>query len=146
VVNNGVTSNAVTMYVNQTAPGVFTNPTGGLGYAAALHSDYTPVTSSSPAKVGETISVFVTGLGAVFPAIQDGAAGPNPPSTATNTITAYVDTVKATVTFAGLAPQLAGLYQVNLTIPSGVTAGDVAIDISGPDAYSSEAAISVATQ
>jgi len=147
VVNNGAKSNAVTMYVNQTAPGVFTNPAGGLGYAAALHADYSLVGPKSPAVVGETISIFVTGLGDVFPGVADGTAGPSSPlSVASNTITAYVDTVQATVTYQGLAPGLAGLYQINLTIPSGVTAGDVALDISGPDAYSSEAALSVATQ
>jgi hypothetical protein len=33
---------------------------------------------------------------------------------------------------------LAGLYQLNITIPStGVTAGDNALNVSGPDAYTS---------
>jgi uncharacterized protein (TIGR03437 family) len=147
VVNNGVKSNVVTTYVNLTAPGVFTNPNGGLGYAAALHANFSLVGPKSPAVVGETISVFVTGLGDVFPSVLDGTAGPSSPlSTATNTIMAFVDGLAATTTYVGLAPGLAGLYQINLTIPSGVTSGDVALDISGPDAYSSEAALSVATQ
>ena len=144
VVNNGVRSNAVTMYVNLTAPGVFTNPSGGLGYAAALHPNFSLVTPNSPAQIGETISVFVTGLGDVFPGVADGSLGPlNPLSTASNTITVNVDGVAATVTYAGLAPQLAGLYQINFTLPSGVSTGDVALDVSGPDSYSSEAAITI---
>jgi uncharacterized protein (TIGR03437 family) len=147
VVNNGVTSNAVTSYVNQTAPGVFTNPAGGLGYAAALHASYALVGPNSPAVVGETISVYVTGLGNVFPSIPDGTAGPSGNlSTAVASIQVFVDGVQATTSYVGLAPGLAGLYQINFTIPSGVTAGDVALDISGPDAYSSEAALSVALQ
>ena len=44
---------------------------------------------------------------------------------------------------AGLAPQLAGLYQVNLTIPTGLTAGDNYLDIAGPDSYTSEVLISI---
>jgi hypothetical protein len=63
---------------------------------------------------------------------------------ATNTIAAYIGGVQATVTYAGLAPQLAGLYQINLTVPSGVTAGDNNLDIAGPDAYSSECLIAIA--
>src|SRR5207249_671157 len=59
VVNNGAMSNVVTEYVSNTTPGVF----GGIGYAAALHGDFSVVTPSNPANVGETISVFVTGLG-----------------------------------------------------------------------------------
>jgi uncharacterized protein (TIGR03437 family) len=49
----------------------------------------------------------------------------------------------ATVTFAGLAPGFAGLYQVNLTVPSGLTAGNLAVDIIGPDSLTSEALLPV---
>jgi uncharacterized protein (TIGR03437 family) len=83
----------------------------------------------------------------VFPLVTDGTAGPSSPlSNATSTIGAYVDTVQATVTYQGLAPGLAGLYQINLTIPSGVTAGNVGLDLSGPDGYSAESVLPVATQ
>jgi uncharacterized protein (TIGR03437 family) len=147
VVNNNVKSNVVTVYVGMTAPGVFTNPAGGLGNAAALHADYSLVTTSHPAVVGETISVYVTGLGDVFPSVPDGTAGPSSPlSTATSMIGVLIDGVAATTSYVGLAPGLAGLYQINVTIPSGITAGSAAIDISGPDAYSSEAALPVALQ
>jgi uncharacterized protein (TIGR03437 family) len=37
--------------------------------------------------------------------------------------------VQANVVFAGLAPSLGGLYQLNVTIPSGVSKGEVGIDI-----------------
>ncbi|HTS47641.1 MAG TPA: hypothetical protein VMH05_06840, partial [Bryobacteraceae bacterium] len=125
VIYNQTPSNLVTEYINQTTPGVFTEPAGGVGDAAALHQDYSLVSSSSPAQVGETIAVYVTGLGSVLGNISDGAAAPTQPLLDTsNTITATVDGVAATVTFAGLAPDLAGLYQVNVIIPSGVTSGD----------------------
>ena len=143
--NNGVLSNTVTNFTSLTAPGIFTNPSNGIGAAAALHSDYCLVTSDSPAKIGETVSVFLTGLGAVTPAISDGAPGPTDKfALANSSITAYVGSVQASVGYAGLAPGLAALYQVNLTIPTGVTAGNVALDIQGPDAYTSEATIAVA--
>ncbi len=147
VINNNVASNTVTVYMNYTMPGVFTNPEGGLGYAAALHGDYTPVTSASPAQIGETIQVFVTGLGDVSPANADGDAGPatSPYSVATNAISAAIDGIPATVSYAGLAPALAGLYQVNVTVPSGVASGNVYLDIAGPDAYTSEALLPTGT-
>jgi len=144
VVHNGATSNAVTEFVNSTTPGVFTVPAGGIGYAAALHSsDFSLVTQQNPAKIGETIAVFVTGLGDVFPTVPDGAAGPSSLSKTTNTITADVSGTTATVTYAGLAPGLAGLYQVNVTIPTGVTAGNNYLGIYGPDSYTTEASIPV---
>lgn len=151
--NNGSLSNKVTEFLDNTTspttPGVFTNPADGLGYAAALHADYTLITNNSPAQPGEAISVYMTGLGAVFPPITDGSAGS---STSLNftvqTITAAVDdtvnaVAPATVGFAGLAPGYAGLYQVNLTVPSGVNAGDDYLVIEGPDTYSEEALIPI---
>jgi hypothetical protein len=75
--------------------------------------------------------VFTTGLGTAYPPVADGAAPPTSPLSYTvNTITADVDGNDATVTFAGLAPTLAGLYQVNVTIPSTTAAGDHYLDLS----------------
>ncbi len=146
VINNGTASNVVTEYTDATAPGVFTvNPVGGIGYAAALHSDYSLVTTSNPAHSGEYIAVYVTGLGTVSPAINDGDAGPvNPFSTTTNTIGVYVGGTATTTTYVGLAPQLAGLYQINFVVPTVTSAGDVSLGISGPDSYTTEALIPVA--
>jgi uncharacterized protein (TIGR03437 family) len=53
--------------------------------------------------------------------------------------------VAATVGFAGLAPTLAGLYQVNVTIPTTLTAGVYTLDLSGPDSYNSQALIAIVT-
>jgi uncharacterized protein (TIGR03437 family) len=150
VVNNGTnggTSNTVTLPVHLTAPGLFTFQQNGIGSAAALHADYSFVNSSSPAQPGETIQVFLTGLGAVNPLVADGTAGPsNPLSNATNSITAYINGEgPITPGYAGLAPTLGGLYQVNVTVPSDLTTGTYYLDIAGPDSYTSEATIAVGT-
>ena len=141
VINNQGQSNMVTEFVNLTTPGIFTIPPGGINYAAAEHSDGSLVTPSHPAQVGETVAVYVTGLGDVSPGVGDGAAGVF--GTTSNTISAFVSGTAASVAYAGLAPGLAGLYQVNLQIPSGLSAGDHYLDLSGPDSYTSLALISV---
>jgi uncharacterized protein (TIGR03437 family) len=146
VLNNGVTSNVVTQVLNKTVPGVYTIPSGGIGYAAAVHASGQIVTPSNPAQPGETIEVFTTGLGTAYPAVADGAAPPlSPLSPTVNAITAAVGGATATVVFAGLAPTLAGLYQINLTIPSTTTPGDYTLDVGGPDSYAAQALISVGT-
>jgi len=146
VINNGTASNTVTAVVNQTAPGVFTQNESGLGYGAVTHLDGTLVTAANPAKLGETLSAYLTGLGSVSPLIQDGAAGPSDQlSTTTNTISVDVNGVAATTLYTGLAPGLAGLYQINFTVPTGLTAGDNSLDIQGPDSYASQSMISVST-
>ena len=75
VSNAGTLSNTVTMAIGTTAPGVFTVPPGGLSDGAVLHADYSLVTPQSPAQIGETVQVYMTGLGAVTPSVGDGAAG-----------------------------------------------------------------------
>jgi len=144
VINNGIPSNTVTVFTNATAPGVFTQPAGGIGYAAALHSDFSVVTPSKPAQIGEAISIFLTGLGAVTPAVADGSPGPSSPlSTASNPVSVFIGGKQASGTFAGLAPQLIGLYQINVTIPSGISSGNATLEILGPDFFTSQAYIPI---
>jgi uncharacterized protein (TIGR03437 family) len=144
VVTDGNPSNTVTSFLNTTSAGVFSQSQDGLGYGAVEHQDGSLVTATNPAQAGETVSVYLTGLGSVNPGIADGAAGPvSPLSQTVSTITADISGTTATIAYSGLAPQLAGLYQVNLTIPSGLTAGDNYLDIAGPDSYTSEVLISI---
>jgi uncharacterized protein (TIGR03437 family) len=145
VFNDNVPSNAVTRWIAKTAPGVLTQLQNGLGYGDVVHLDGTLVNDKSPAKIGETVSVYLTGLGAVNPAIADGDAGPvNPLANATNPSTAFIGGTEAKVSYSGLAPQLAGLYQINLTVPDGVTPGNPSLDIAGPDSYASVCLIAIA--
>jgi uncharacterized protein (TIGR03437 family) len=155
VINNGVPSNIVTVPVFQTVPGVYTIPSGGVGYAAAVHTNGTIVSPTAPAAPGETIEVFATGLGAATPPVSDGAAPPTSPLSYTaNVINAAAGGTQATVVFAGLAPTLAGLYQINVTMPTTLTAGDYTLAISGsipipngggtnPDSYAAQALVSI---
>ena len=137
---SGTPSNKVTLYVTPTAPGVYTQPPDGVETAAALHTDYSLVTRNNPAKVGETLQLFVTGLGAVTPAVADGTVVPSSPLSLVNAdVAVFVDGQQAQVTFKGLAPGFVALYQVNFVVPEGVSSGQVYVDISTPDAYTSEA-------
>src|ERR1017187_3430539 len=147
VTNNGVLSNAVPVYVNLSSPGVLTASENGLGYADALRPDYSIVSAANPAVIGETIAVYLTGLGAVSPPIADGAPGPisTYSEVAAGSVTASIGGVAATVAYAGLAPGYSGLYQLNITIPAGLTAGDNYLEISGPDAYNSQSLIPIST-
>jgi len=147
VVNNSGASNVVDAIVNATTPGIYTNPSNGVGYAAVEDATtYQAITASNPAQPGEIVAIYATGLGTAYPPVADGTAPPaSPLSKTTNTITADVGGVAATVGFAGLAPELAGLYQVNVTIPSTLTSGVYTLDLSGPDSYNSQALIAIGT-
>jgi uncharacterized protein (TIGR03437 family) len=130
VVSSGAQSNTVPVYTGLTSPGIFTVPAGGLGSGAILHADFSLVSASSPAKVGETVQLFLTGLGAVSGGTVAGTAAPStqPFATVSVPVDVFIDNypnfstyTQAKVAYQGLAPGLAGLYQVNFTIPSGIT-------------------------
>ena len=134
--NNVVqSSNAVTLYTNYTAPGVFAASQGGVGDAAALHasSSYDPITAANPAKANETIELFLDGLGSVNPPFPDGeAAASAPPFNLVTAVTTLpIDNIDANLPFVGMAPGYTGLYQVNATIPP-ISAGDWYLNV---DAY-----------
>jgi uncharacterized protein (TIGR03437 family) len=152
VINNNAHSNQVTVYTNKTAPGIFTFTSldgtypAGIGPAAVLHLDYSLVTAEHPAAGGETLVLYLTGLGLVTSNVDDGAAGPSdPPATVKEADSITVDIFDgeiqsvADVSFAGLAPGFAGVYQINFTVPKGVAPGTAYLDIGTNEAYTSEA-------
>jgi len=139
VTNNNVQSNVVQMYLTDSAPGSFSQNLEGIGLAAALHaSTGALINSGNPAQPGEYISLYLTGLGTVTPAVSDGALGPTSPLSQSDLFGAGSLGVffndygpdgslgnAGNIQFAGLAPQLAGLYQINVQVPtSGLAAGD----------------------
>ena len=60
---NGSKSNKVTVYVDNSAPGIYTLTENGIGPGAILHADFTGVTDSSPATPGETVLLFMNWSG-----------------------------------------------------------------------------------
>jgi len=152
VTSNNVTSNPVTIYTSNTAPGVFANPVA-FGAAAAEHGNYTVVTAANPANIGETIIVYLTGLGPVDPPVVSGAAAPAPPNTLSvvtdRNLSVDFSGVQAAfpftcpTCFAGLTPTTAGLYQIDVPVPTGASGTDY-FDVGTNDGYNSQATISVA--
>jgi uncharacterized protein (TIGR03437 family) len=135
--NNGVLSNTVQLYLTDAVPGSFSQGADGIGYAAATHTNGQLITPSNPVQPNENITLYLTGLGTVTPTIADGAV-------ASSTTLDYADLFNSgnlfvnfndytngsagnagTITFAGLVPTLAGLYQINVQLPSsGLGTGD----------------------
>jgi uncharacterized protein (TIGR03437 family) len=136
--NNGTLSNVVQMYLTDASPGSFSQGSNGIGYASAVHASGQLITPANPAQPGETIEMFLTGLGTVAPAITDGAVAPSTPLSwsdlynAGNLMVLFNDYGEngslgneGTIQYAGLAPTLAGLYQFNVQVPTdGLADGD----------------------
>ncbi|HUA18059.1 MAG TPA: hypothetical protein VMB25_04885 [Bryobacteraceae bacterium] len=151
VVVNQAKSNSVTVYLGNSAPGIYTLAQNGIGAGAILHSDYSAVSDSNPAMPGETVLMYMNGLGPVTPQVADGAAAPSSPvSTSVEAaavsvfLTDGVNFSPADVSFAGLAPGFAGLYQVNFMVPTGgLMNGAVTINLGTIEALNAMATINL---
>jgi uncharacterized protein (TIGR03437 family) len=146
VVNPEGSSNPVTVYVRNAAPGVFAAGEDGIGPVAALHANGSLVDHANPATPGETVELFTTGLGSVSPGVPNGAAGLAPPhaSLADGKPAVYIGGIQSpSVPYAGLAPGFTGLYQVNVVVPSGTSSGDLSLSIFTADGVSAQTTISV---
>jgi len=144
IVNGGQRSNTVEVAIASTSPGVFTQTATGIGPGSIAKLDGTTVTAANPAKLGDIVQVYLTGLGAVNPPSPDGAAGPfNPVSRTTSDVKVYIAGQQAQVLFSGLAPTLVGLYQLNVTIPANIPTGTQPFAIQTPDAFHDQVDISL---
>src|ERR1019366_6871504 len=104
------------------APGFFTYPSGSTN-AAALDLSYPVIPASPPVSRGTTVALFLNGLGPVNNQPADGWPATDNTSTTTTTPTITIGGQPATVSFSGLAPGFADLYQVNATVPTNIAAG-----------------------
>ncbi len=97
--------------ISDTAPGIFP---GGVWHASGK-----PVTNASPVTAGETLVIYLTGLGAVDGSIAAGEAAPSSPlAQAVAPVEVQIGDRSVKPFFAGLTPGFAGVYQVNVVTPA----------------------------
>ncbi|HEY4362343.1 MAG TPA: hypothetical protein VGN17_15315 [Bryobacteraceae bacterium] len=127
----GQTSAPFPITLSQFAPAL---STGGNGQPqSALHTtNFTGVTSASPAYPGEQLVLLAYGLGPTNPAVPTGSLGPSDPSAATTT----APTVNLGG-FTGLPANASlvnsgnvGVYAVIFTVPANVASGNYSSSIS----------------
>jgi uncharacterized protein (TIGR03437 family) len=111
------------------APGIFTLPDGS---GAVQHaSDFSLVTPSNPARNGEVIVAYVTGLGPVDPAVASGVPAPGAASFRGACIPPTASLGK--ILYAGLTPGFVGLYQINVQVSSSAPSGEADLSILWPE-------------
>jgi uncharacterized protein (TIGR03437 family) len=143
-----VTSSAgmatLNVQVAPAAPGIFTLNSQGSGAGAIEHGiTGRLVTDKNPATPGEIISIFCTGLGAVNPPAATGVAPPTPPSHTVLPVQVYIAGTLANVTYAGVAPGFAGLYQINARVPASTPAGTQILQIAAGGASSNTVTVAI---
>lgn len=114
---NGAISTGVTI-VARAAPSVFTINQTGSGAAAALDAFTFTGPPFSPTRNGgqpNQIAIYATGLGADATDMEGDVKA---------SVEVTIDGLPATTTYAGAATGFVGLNQLNVALPSGITAGD----------------------
>jgi uncharacterized protein (TIGR03437 family) len=131
----GQRGNTVSVQVKQRAPRILRLGIGDYGIIVnqdgSLPIPATPGILSHPAKVGDTLVIYAIGLGATSPAAVTGAPAPgiilaavSPPPKVFFDGASIATGIPADPIFAGLTPSFVGLYQINVTIPSGTPSGN----------------------
>jgi uncharacterized protein (TIGR03437 family) len=106
------------------APGIFLQ-SGAQGHIyVANASGQTLANSANPAKAGDTLVIYCTGLGRTDPPVPSGQATPFALFSSVEKVTASIGGVAADVLFSGLTPGFVGLYQVNATVKAGTPTGN----------------------
>ena len=121
---NGLRSDNLSLAVGETSPGIFTTDSGGKGQGAILNENGSLNSLANMASAGSIVALFVTGEGQTSPAGVNGqlAADPLPHPLARASV--RIGGIEAEVLYAGGAPgEIAGVMQVNVRIPDGITPG-----------------------
>jgi uncharacterized protein (TIGR03437 family) len=141
---NGTALTKFTVTIAPVEPGVFSLQYG-VGQAIATNLDGTlvaPVGSipglvTRPAKPGDAIIVYATGLGAVSPSIDSGAAPGSVLRDTSVKAQVLIGGKSSDVPFSGLSPQFVGVNQLNVVVPS-VAAGSVPLQINSDGVISTD--------
>ncbi len=150
------------------APGIFTMSGAGTGQAAALFSgEAAPAAARSyggasrPARAGDTVEIYATGLGPAEPPLADGMNSCEPDGVcledfsnvnARRTIErprvwiGGVEVAEEEVLFSGLAPTLAAVNVVVVEVPPGIEPSDEAEVVLAIDGKKSQPGVTIAVE
>ncbi|HEY4085787.1 MAG TPA: hypothetical protein VGM43_07600, partial [Bryobacteraceae bacterium] len=143
MVSNGLSqSSTIMLTVAPAQPAIYTANASGTGQGViAIVGDnvLAATTNGRPAHEGEYLTIYCNGLGAVAadngaPAPQDGTATPLDNIFRTKgAVTVSFDGDEQPTQFAGLAPSMVDVYQVNVKVPAGHSGNAVALVIKVSD-------------
>ena len=113
---------------------------------AVVHSsDFSLVTAAKPAKAGEILSLFATGLGPVRADVSPGKPFPTSPLALVNSpVEVIVNGESVEVIAAVGLPGSVGGYQVNFRVPSGISPGMATLQVIA--AWIPSSAVSIAIE
>jgi uncharacterized protein (TIGR03437 family) len=119
---NNQSSTALSVPVVPAVPGLFKI---GTSQGAILNQDGSVNGANNPADRGSVVVLFLTGEGQTNPAGTDGLVATSTYPKPLLPVSVTIGGQNVTPAYAGAAPyEVAGMMQVNVTVPSGITPGN----------------------
>ncbi len=112
------------------------------GPAIVHSSDFTLVSPSNPAKTGEILTLFATGLGPTKPGVDPGQPLPNA-APVNAPVGVWVNGTAAEVLYAGGYSGSTNGYQVNFRLPAGAAGGAASLKVSSAWISGSDVTIAI---
>jgi uncharacterized protein (TIGR03437 family) len=121
----GGTTN-INLAIQAASPGIFlTLGSDGLTRAVVVRPDGSFASLTNPARRGENVSIFATGLGPTAPAVGTASVPPSStPATVQGTLVVGMAGGGVPLVSAKLAEDLPGVYFVTFTIPGDIQTGN----------------------
>ncbi len=119
---NGGNTTVSNVPVTKYQPGIFQTTINGRPYAVLVHSDGSYVTPDNPARRGEQLKLFATGLGQASPATGTNRAGIGGQAS-TAIITVGVNNGGVRVLGSEYLPGAIGIYTVTFEVPADTAPG-----------------------
>jgi uncharacterized protein (TIGR03437 family) len=125
IVTVGAGSNTVNVPIQAASPGIFqTVMSDNVSRAVLVRPDGSFVSVQNPARRGENLVAFLTGLGpATTPVPTNSVASPNAIVTPQGTVVAGMAGGGVPLVSSQLSDELVGLWMVTFTVPADVTTG-----------------------
>jgi uncharacterized protein (TIGR03437 family) len=126
--NGGAKRSYVLHLIPMTLPEIVVTSAG----PAVVHSsDNTLVSAAKPARAGELLTLYATGLGPTWPGVDPGNAFPlTGPQVVNSPVRLSLDGRPAAVLYAGGYPGAVNGYQVNFRLPDDANPGVVTLSLS----------------
>ena len=116
----------------QSTPGIFTANLSGQGLAAAVNDEngsFSYNSAAHPANAGDFVEIYLTGAGQTTPAGVDGQPYAGPAACVLPASISIGGTTVVPQYCGGVPGEIPGLTQINVPIPTGLTAGLVPISV-----------------
>jgi uncharacterized protein (TIGR03437 family) len=125
VESNGRRSNSVRTGVAQSDPQIL----------SVMNADGSVNSADNPAKVGDVVSFLVSGMGETTPLSVDGLTNAPPLPVPNTQVIVGLSNMRVLPDFVGAAPgQIAGIMQVNVTLPAGNYSSPVYVGLNNANA------------